>query len=45
MPKEMLPILDKPLIQYGVEEAAGGCDALIVREDVVRALGVRIELG
>ena len=22
MPKEMLPILDKPLIQYGVEEAA-----------------------
>ena len=21
MPKEMLPILDKPLIQYGVEEA------------------------
>ena len=23
MPKEMLPILDKPLVQYGVEEAAG----------------------
>ena len=22
MPKEMLPILDKPLIQYGVEEAS-----------------------
>ena len=22
MPKEMLPILDKPLVQYGVEEAA-----------------------
>ncbi|HSH84068.1 MAG TPA: sugar phosphate nucleotidyltransferase, partial [Guyparkeria sp.] len=21
MPKEMLPILDRPLIQYGVEEA------------------------
>jgi UTP--glucose-1-phosphate uridylyltransferase len=21
MPKEMLPVLDKPLIQYGVEEA------------------------
>ncbi|MGD8812756.1 MAG: sugar phosphate nucleotidyltransferase, partial [Thioalkalispiraceae bacterium] len=22
MPKEMLPIVDKPLIQYGVEEAS-----------------------
>ena len=28
-PKEMLPVVDKPLIQYAVEEAvAGGCDAL-----------------
>ena len=24
MPKEMLPIVDKPLIQYAVEEAARG---------------------
>ena len=23
MPKEMLPIVDKPIIQYGVEEALG----------------------
>ena len=23
MPKEILPILDKPLVQYGVEEALG----------------------
>jgi UTP--glucose-1-phosphate uridylyltransferase len=29
-PKEMLPIVDKPLIQYAVEEAiAAGCDELI----------------
>lgn len=29
-PKEMLPIVDKPLIQYAVEEAvAAGCDQLI----------------
>lgn len=27
MPKEMLPVLTKPLIQYEVEEAiAGGCN-------------------
>ena len=26
IPKEMLPLVDKPLIQYGVEEAmAAGC--------------------
>jgi UTP--glucose-1-phosphate uridylyltransferase len=23
-PKEMLPVVDKPLIQYAVEEASGG---------------------
>jgi UTP--glucose-1-phosphate uridylyltransferase len=31
MPKEMLPIVDKPIIQYGVEEAiASGCDEIII---------------
>jgi len=31
MPKEMLPILTKPLIQYGVEEAHdAGCDVMAV---------------
>ncbi len=31
MPKEMLPILTKPLIQYGVEEAMNaGCDVMAV---------------
>ena len=31
MPKEMLPILTKPLIQYGVEEASeAGCDVMAV---------------
>src|SRR4026207_1300523 len=31
MPKEMLPLADKPLIQYGVEEAvASGCDQIII---------------
>lgn len=31
MPKEMLPILTKPLIQYGVEEAYdAGCDVMAV---------------
>ena len=31
MPKEMLPVLTKPLIQYGVEEAiAGGCDVMSI---------------
>lgn len=30
MPKELLPIVDKPLIQYAVEEAiAAGCETLI----------------
>ena len=30
VPKEMLPIVDRPLIQYAVDEAiAAGCDTLI----------------
>jgi len=30
IPKEMLPLVDKPIIQYGVEEAiASGCDQII----------------
>ena len=30
MPKELMPIIDKPVIQYAVEEAiAAGCDTLI----------------
>jgi UTP--glucose-1-phosphate uridylyltransferase len=30
-PKEMLPVVDKPIIQYGVEEAvAAGCDQIII---------------
>lgn len=40
MPKEMLPILDKPLIQYGVEEAneAGITDIAIVTGRGKRAI-------
>jgi UTP--glucose-1-phosphate uridylyltransferase len=31
MPKEMLPVLDKPAIQYVVEEAAAaGCDEIVI---------------
>ncbi|MBI2681793.1 MAG: UTP--glucose-1-phosphate uridylyltransferase, partial [Acidobacteriales bacterium] len=31
MPKEMLPLVDKPIIQYGVEEAiAAGIDQIII---------------
>src|SRR5512141_2470597 len=31
MPKEMLPLVDNPIIQYGVEEAvASGCDQIII---------------
>ena len=31
LPKEMLPLVDKPVIQYGVEEAlASGCDQIII---------------
>ncbi|MDR1727403.1 MAG: UTP--glucose-1-phosphate uridylyltransferase GalU [Acidobacteriota bacterium] len=30
-PKEMLPLVDKPIIQYAVEEAvASGCDSLVI---------------
>ncbi len=30
-PKEMLPLVDKPIIQYGVEEAmASGCDNIVI---------------
>jgi UTP--glucose-1-phosphate uridylyltransferase len=31
LPKEMLPLVDKPIIQYGVEEAlASGCNQIII---------------
>src|ERR1700688_3393069 len=31
LPKEMLPLVDKPIIQYGVEEAmASGCDQILI---------------
>ena len=30
MPKEMLPILDKPTIQYIVEEARAGIEDIII---------------
>jgi len=31
LPKEMMPLVDKPIIQYGVEEAlASGCDQIIM---------------
>ena len=31
LPKEMLPLVDKPVIQYGVEEAlASGCNEIII---------------
>ena len=30
VPKEMLPVIDRPLIQYAVDEAiAAGCDTLV----------------
>ena len=30
-PKEMLPLVDKPIIQYGVEEAmASGCNQILI---------------
>jgi len=40
MPKEMLPVLDRPLIQYGVEEAyeAGICEMAMVTGRGKRAL-------
>ena len=37
-PKEMLPVVDKPIIQYGVEEAvAAGIDQIIVVTEIGRA--------
>src|SRR5271165_1176371 len=31
IPKEMIPLVDKPVIQYGVEEAlASGCDDIVI---------------
>jgi len=31
IPKEMLPLVDKPIIQYGVEEAiASGCEQIVI---------------
>ena len=35
MPKEMLPVVDKPLIQYAVEEAAaaGITDMIFIRSE------------
>jgi UTP--glucose-1-phosphate uridylyltransferase len=40
MPKEMLPVVDKPLIQYAVEEAvaAGITDLIFVTERNKRAI-------
>ena len=36
MPKEMLPVVDKPIIQYAVEEAiAAGAEVLIDRKSTV----------
>ena len=37
MPKEMLPILDKPLVQYGVEEAAAVLIAFVLLLGVASA--------
>ena len=47
MPKEMLPIVNKPLIQYGVEEAldAGMTGMAIVTGPVFRAPMVQLTLG
>ena len=40
MPKELLPIVDKPLIQYAAEEAiAAGIDTLILRNQPAGAGG------
>ena len=39
-PKEMLPLVDKPIIQYGVEEAlAAGCDQRGQSDDCKLGLG------
>lgn len=42
MPKEMLPILTKPLTQYGVEEALG---ASITTMAIVTGRGKRFDCG
>jgi UTP--glucose-1-phosphate uridylyltransferase len=40
-PKEMLPLVDKPIIQYGVEEAmASGCDQISI-SDMIHVAYVR----
>ena len=36
MPKEMLPVVDKPLIQYAVEEAAAGIEEFVLSRAAVR---------
>ena len=38
MPKEMLPVVDKPLIQYAVEEAAGITDMIFITGRHKRAI-------
>ena len=41
MPKEMLPIMPKPLIQYGVEEAnEAGCDVMAVITVLLRTTSI-----
>ena len=47
MPKEMLPVVDKPLIQYGVEEAmeAGMCNIGIVTGRGKRALADHFDVS
>ena len=47
MPKEMLPLVDKPLIQYGVEEAmeAGMCNIGIVTGRGKRALADHFDVS
>ena len=39
VPKEMLPIIDRPLIQYAVDEAIeAGCDLILMPDDLDAAL-------
>ncbi len=43
IPKEMLPIIDKPLIQYAVDEAIqAGCDTSCVCDQPLQACGGRL---
>ena len=37
MPKEMLPVVNKPLVQYGVEEAI---EAGMTTDDLLRRIGL-----